>query len=101
MAETLLDQMLAAAAKAAGSNWDEISGDLKSFAQNLLRDSKRIATDRAAGRISDDEAKVQLQMLADYADIVENYTEDAIKASAQAAFNAAIDVLITAITRAI
>jgi hypothetical protein len=98
MANTLLDQMLASAAKAAGSNWAMISDDLKSFAENLINDSKRIAADLASGKISQDEAKVQLQMLADYADIVANYGEDAVKASVQVAFNAAVDTLWLAIS---
>ena len=98
MANTLLDQMLASAAKVAGANWGTISDDLKSFAENLVRDSKRIATDLASGKIDEDEAKVQLQMLADYSDIIANYAEDALKASAQAAFNAAVDTLWLAIS---
>ena len=98
MADTLVDQMLASAAKAAGSSWGTISDDLRSFAQNLVNDSKRIAADLATGKISPDEAKVQLQMLADYSDIVANYAEDAVKAAAQASFNAAIDTLWLAIS---
>jgi len=98
MANTLLDQMLASAAKAAGGSWGTISGDLQSFAQNLLNDSKRIAADLATAKISQDEAKVQLEMLADYSDIVANYAEDAVKAAAQAAFNAAVDTLWLAIS---
>ena len=95
---SVLDQMLAAAAMAAGANWNSVRGDAEIFAKNLIRDSEQIAKDFAAGNIDGDDVKTDLKMLGDYADIVKNYLEDAVKAAAQAAFNAAIDVLWGAIT---
>jgi len=100
MANTVLDQMLAAAAKAAGGSWEKIEPDLEGFAQNLIQDSTQIASDLAAGKIDEDEANTQFTMLADYSAIVANYTGAAVKIAAQAAFNAAVDTLWAAITAA-
>jgi hypothetical protein len=44
--------------------------------------------------------KTDLQILGDYSGILENYATDAIKAAAQAAFNAAVDALWSAVTTA-
>ena len=100
MANTVIDQMLAAAANAAGATWGKIEPDLRGFAKNLVQDSARIASDLATAKIDKDEADIQFQMLADYSAIVANYAEAAVKAAAQAAFNAAVDTLWAAITAA-
>jgi hypothetical protein len=100
MANTLLDQMLAAALAAAGAHWGIIKDDLGTFSQNLIDDSSRIAAQLASGAIDKDDADIQFQMLADYSAIVANYAEDAVKASAQAAYNAAVDTLWAAIADA-
>jgi hypothetical protein len=89
--------MLTAAAKAAGAVWNNVKDDVTSFAQKLIEDSARVAADYAAKKISDDDLKTDLQMLGDFAAIVKNYDTDAIKEAAQAAFNAAIDALWSAI----
>jgi hypothetical protein len=100
MANAVIDQMLAAAANAAGATWGKIEPDLEGFAQNLVQDSAQIASDLATGKIDEDEANVQFKLLADYSAIVANYAEAAVKAAAQAAFNAAIDTLWAAVTSA-
>ena len=101
MATNILDQMLAAATKAAGNVWNNVKGDVTTFAQNLAQDSTQLATDYAAKSINDDELKTELQLLGDYTAILKNYTDTAIRAAARRpAFNAAIDVLWTAITTA-
>lgn len=100
MANTILDQMLAAAAKAAGGVWTKIQPDVTTFAQNLIQDSAQVAADYAAKMIDSDDLKVELQMLQDYTSILRNYTNTAIRVTAQAAFNAAIDALWSAITTA-
>jgi hypothetical protein len=100
MATDVLNQMLAAAAKAAGGVWNTVKGDVSNFAQNLIQDSAKITADYAAKAIDEDELKMELQMLGDYTAIIKNYTDTAIRVAAQAAFNAAIDALWTAVTTA-
>jgi hypothetical protein len=100
MANTLLDQMLAAALTAAGANWGIIKDDLGTFSKNLIDDSARIAGDLASGAIDKDDANIQFQMLADYSAIIANYAEDAVKVAVQAAYNAAVDTLWAAIAAA-
>ena len=79
---SVLDQMLAAAAQAAGANWNSVRGNAETFAKNLIQDSEQLAKDFAAGKIDSDDVKTDLKMLGDYTDIVENYLEDAVKAAA-------------------
>ena len=95
---TTLDDMLAAAEAAAGANWNTIRGDLQNFAKNLVQDSAQTAADFAAGAITAEDVKVQLEGLEDQAAIIKNYAVTAVKEAAQDAINAALGVLLTAIT---
>jgi hypothetical protein len=92
--------MLAAAAKAAGDVWNNVKSDVTSFAEKLIEDSAKVAADYATGKIDEDDLKTDIQMLGDFAAIIKNYDTDALKEAAQAAFNAAIDALWSAITTA-
>jgi hypothetical protein len=96
-----LDDMLAAAATAAGQDWGSIKNDVTSFAQDLIQDTATTAANAASGAITQAEAKVEFDEEADFSGIIANYASDALKVVAQAAFNAAVDTLWTAIVAAI
>jgi hypothetical protein len=101
MVEAAGKAAVTAGATAAGGEWNAIKPDVTSFAQTFVTATAQTAADLASGAITEGEAKVQFDALADYSAIVGNYATDALKAIAQAAFNAAIDSLWTAITKAI
>ena len=97
---TVVDDMLKAAAEAAGAQWGTVSSDLETFARNLARNSAGVAADLQSGQITPTEARVELDELEDQADIIRNYAEQAAKLAAEQAINAAVNVLWLAIQKA-
>jgi hypothetical protein len=97
----ILQQMLAAAAQAAGAQWGTFSSDVEGFAQQLVQESGQTAADLAAGNITQAQAKVQFDGIADASEMIANYTEESVKLAAQNAVNAAVGVLWTAIAAAV
>jgi hypothetical protein len=97
LANDLLQKMLSAAEGAVGSEWGTFSGDIAAFAQNLLADSAQTARDFESGAITQGQAKVQFDGIADATAMLANYSDQALKQAAQDALNAAIGVLWAAI----
>ena len=97
----LLDDMLRAASQAAGANWPGISADMKTFAQNLIDDSRATGESYATGQISADDVTDELHAIGNEARLIEGYAEQRSKQALQDAINAAIGVLSAAITKAI
>ncbi len=93
---TMVEQMLAAAEAAAGTDWGTIQADLTAFANTLVVNSGDIAQKVAAGELDDQEAADDLVILGDLAGMLEDYAEVALKKVLQDAANAAIGVLVTA-----
>jgi hypothetical protein len=96
----IVQQMLAAAAKAAGAEWGEISKDVGRFSEDLAKVSAEIAEDLANGSISVDEAHVLFQGMIHISAMIANYAEEATKIAAQNAINAATGVLWSVISSA-
>ena len=99
--DDILQKMLDAAKTAAGAQWTTFSDDIRTFSQNLLDDGKNIADNLRIGRISEAEAKVELDAVSDEADMIANYTTESVKIAAQNAVNAAVGALWEAIKAAV
>jgi len=95
----LVDDMLAAAADAAGAQWGTISADITGFVENLAADSAQTAAKLTQGAITPADAKVELAGLEDQGALIGLYAEEAEQLAAQNAINAAIGVLWAAMAR--
>jgi hypothetical protein len=99
MTSPVVQQMLTAAAHAAGAQWGTIRADLEAFATNLANDCTATAANLAAGTITPDDARAEMRDEANEAAIIANYAELTAKRAAEDAINAAIDVLWAAIQK--
>ena len=97
----VVQQMLAAAETAAGTDWGTIQGDLEAFAKTLVENSGDIAAKVAAGGLDDQEAADDLKLLGDLAAMLKDYGEVALQKVVQDAANAAIGVLVAAMKAAL
>ncbi len=94
----IVQQMLAAAAHAAGADWGKISKDVEGFAADLAKVSAETAENLATGAITEEEAHVLFNGMIHTSAMIANYTEEATQIAAQNAINAAIGVLWAAIS---
>jgi hypothetical protein len=94
----IVQQMLAAAEKAAGAEWGTVCKDIRGFSEDLAKLSAETAEDLARGSITEDEAQVLFQGMIHTSAMMANYAEEATRIAAQNAINAAIGVLWTAIS---
>jgi hypothetical protein len=97
----ILQQMLAAAQNAAGGQWATFSSDVEDIAKDLLQRGAEIQQQLAAGQISQADAKIELDGVADATAMLGNYTDESVKLAAQKAINAALGVLQKAVLAAI
>jgi hypothetical protein len=99
--DKILDEMLMAAETAAGANWNTIKPDLLEFAQRFVLEAAATIADLAAGKISQDEANIQLQPLGERLDITSNYASNSVQISAETAANAAIQAYRSVVLRSV
>lgn len=97
----ILQQMLDAAKTAAGTQWSTFSGDMRTFAQNVLDDTKMTTENLAQGKITEDEAKILFDGIVGEGKMIANYAQESLKLAAQNAINAASNVLWSAIKAAV
>lgn len=93
----LVQDMLAAAAQAAGAHWQSVRGDLESFVQDLAANAAQVGAAFKAGTTTAEDLREELQDLGNEAVIIGRYADQAAKLAAEAALNAAIDVAEAAI----
>jgi hypothetical protein len=93
----IVQQMLAEAAKQAGSNWGVVSADVEEFAGDIAGQSAAIAQALAAGQIDEQDARLEFDLVKDQLAMAKDYVTAAAKIAAQNAINAAIGVLWSAI----
>ena len=98
--ENTLEEMLAAARKAAGGHWNVVSQFLEKEFTQAKEDAEAIALEVAAGTKTPEQARIELESVRDSLEDVKLAVTVEAKAAAQEAINAALEVLRSAVNSA-
>lgn len=96
-----LEQMLAAARTAAGRHWEDIHGYLEKEMLRAKQDAAKLALEVTGGSKLPEQAKIEAEEIAQSLQDVASALAADVKAAAQDAVNAALEVLRTAMNTAV